>query len=105
VAFSSDRPVVDGAPLLGIQAAVTQLTGSGAPYVPAERIGVMEAIRCYTLGAAYAQFQERALGTLEVGKWADLCALDGDPRAVPPDALGRMGVVLTAVGGEVCFEA
>ena len=101
VAFSSDRPVVDGAPLGGIEAAVTQLTSSGAPYVPAERIGVLEAIRCYTAGAAYAQFQERALGTLETGKWADFCALDDDPREVEPTRIGTVGVALTVVGGEV----
>ncbi len=101
VALSSDRPVVDGAPLGGIEAAVTQLTGSGAPYVPAERIDVTQAIRWYTEGAAYAQFQERALGTLEPGKWADLCALDRDPRAVPPTEISKIRVVLTAVGGGV----
>jgi predicted amidohydrolase YtcJ len=105
VAFSSDRPVVDGAPLLGIQAAVTQRTGSGAPYVPAERIGVLEALRWYTEGSAYAQFMEQALGTLEVGKWADLCALDTDPREAPPDGIGAIRVVLTAVGGEVVHRA
>ena len=104
VAFSSDRPVVDGAPLLGIQAAVTQLTSSGAPYVPAERIDVLEAIRCYTSGSAYAQFQEGALGSLEVGKWADLCALARDPRTVPPPELGGIPVVLTAVGGDVVYR-
>jgi predicted amidohydrolase YtcJ len=104
VAFSSDRPVVDGAPLLGIEAAVTQRTASGAPYVPAERVRVLDALRCYTLGAAYAQFQEGALGSLEVGKWADLCALDGDPRAVSPDRIGRLGVVMTAIGGHVHYR-
>ena len=101
VAFSSDRPVVDGAPLGGIEAAVTQLTGSGAAYVPAERLDVLDAIRWYTAGAAYVQFQERTLGTLEVGKWADFCGLEDDPRRVEPTRLGRLGVTLTVVGGEV----
>ena len=104
VAFSSDRPVVDGAPLLGIEAAVTQRTASGAAYVPGERIGVLDALRAYTQGAAYAQFQEGALGSLEVGKWADLCALDGDPRAVSPDRIGRLGVVMTAIGGHLHYR-
>jgi len=62
-----------------------------------------DALRCYTLGAAYAQFQEGALGSLEVGKWADLCALDADPRAVPPDRLGAIGVIMTAIGGRVHY--
>ena len=105
VAFSSDRPVVEGAPLLGIEAAVTEATASGAPYVPAERIGVLEAIRWYTEGGAYAQFREGELGTLEVGKWADLSALAADPQSVPPGDLGRIKVVLTAVGGKVVYRA
>jgi predicted amidohydrolase YtcJ len=105
VAFSSDRPVVDGAPLGGIAAAVTQRTGSGAPYVPAERIDALQAIRWYTEGAAYAQFREHELGTLEVGKHADLCALDRDPTAVAADELETLRVTLTAVGGEVAHRA
>ena len=105
VALSSDRPVVEGAPLLGIEATVTELTASGAPYVPAERIDVLEAIRWYTQGGAYAQFREGELGTLEVGKWADLCALEVDPRSVAPADVGRIRVVLTAVGGEVVHRA
>jgi predicted amidohydrolase YtcJ len=105
VAFSSDRPVVEGAPLGGIEAAVTERTGSGAAYVPAERISVLEAIRWYTEGAAYAQFQEHALGTLVPGKWADLCALESDPTTVSPHELSKIRVVLTAVGGEVAYRA
>jgi predicted amidohydrolase YtcJ len=101
VAFSSDRPVVDGAPLGGIEAAVTQLTGSGAPYVPAERIDVLQALRWYTEGAAYAQFEEHALGTLEPGKWADLCVLAEDPTRVAPTSIGAIRVLMTAVGGRV----
>jgi hypothetical protein len=104
VAFSSDRPVVDGAPLGGIEAAVTQLTGSGAAYVPAERLDVIDALRFYTQGAAYAQFQEASLGSLEPGKRADFCALDRDPRRVAPTEISRLGVVLTAVGGEIVYR-
>ncbi|HXH82546.1 MAG TPA: amidohydrolase [Candidatus Tectomicrobia bacterium] len=105
VALSSDRPVVDGAPLGGIEAAVTQRTGSGAPYVPREGIAVMDAIRWYTAGGAFAQFREAELGTLEVGRWADLCALARDPRRVAPDEIARIPVVLTVVGGEVVHRA
>jgi predicted amidohydrolase YtcJ len=104
VAFSSDRPVVDGAPLGGIEAAVTQRTGSGAAYVPAERIGVLDAIRWYTAGAAFAQFQEHALGSLEPGKWADFCALARDPERVAPSEIAKLDVVLTAVGGEIVYS-
>jgi predicted amidohydrolase YtcJ len=105
VAFSSDRPVVDGAPLLGIQAAVTQRTDSRAPYVPRERIDVTRALTWYTAGGAYAQGRERDLGTLEVGKWADFCALAGDPRRVAPDTIGAIPVTLTAVAGMPVYQA
>jgi predicted amidohydrolase YtcJ len=105
VAFSSDRPVVDGAPLGGIEAAVTQLTGSGKAYVPAERLDVLDAIRWYTQGAAFAQFQEDALGSIEPGKRADFCALEKDPQKVVPTELAALRVVLTAVGGAIVHEA
>jgi predicted amidohydrolase YtcJ len=105
VAFSSDRPVVDGAPLAGIQAAVTERTESGAAYVLRERIDVTTALRWYTAGGAYAQGREADVGTLEVGKWADLCALGRDPRRVAPGEIGAIAVVLTAVGGRVVHEA
>jgi predicted amidohydrolase YtcJ len=104
VAFSSDRPVVDGAPLLGIQAAVTERTGSGSAYVPRERIDVTTALAWYTAGGAYAEAREGDLGTLEVGKWADFCALGRDPRRVAPSEIGAIPVVLTAVGGRVVHE-
>jgi predicted amidohydrolase YtcJ len=45
------------------------------------------------------------VGTLEVGKWADLCALGRDPRRVAPGEIGAIAVVLTAVGGRVVHEA
>jgi predicted amidohydrolase YtcJ len=105
VALSSDRPVVDGAPLLGIQAAVMGRTESGAEYVPRERIGVLQALAWYTTGGAYAQGRESALGTLEVGKWADFCALAGDPRRVAPDEIGAIPVALTAVAGTPVHQA
>lgn len=105
VAFSSDRPVVDGAPLLGIAAAVLERTASGAPYVPEERVTVQEAVRAYTLGAAYSAFAERELGTLEAGRWADFVVLDRDPFQVDPEELASLRVLRTVVGGQTVYEA
>ncbi|WP_322797930.1 amidohydrolase, partial [Thermoflexus sp.] len=79
VAFSSDRPVVDGAPLKGIQAAVLRCTQSGAPFAPEEALTVEEALRAYTFSAAYAAFAESELGALAPGRWADLVVLGEDP--------------------------
>lgn len=104
VAFSSDRPVVQGAPLLGIEAAVTEQTGSGAAYVPQEAITVEEALRWYTQGAAYSTFEEQEKGTLTPGQWADFVVLDSDPLRTPPQALAKIEVLKTVVGGEMVFQ-
>lgn len=99
VAFSSDRPVIPGAPLLGVESAVVERTASGAPYVPGEALTVEEALRCYTLGGAFAAFAEAEIGTLEVGKRADMVALEEDPLTVEPERLGRLRVVATFIDG------
>jgi hypothetical protein len=104
VAFSSDRPVVAGTPLWGIQAAVTQRTASGASYVPAEAITVEEALRWYTLGAAYSAFEEGEKGSLTPGKWADFVVLSTDPLRTDPATLAEEVTVLqTVIGGETVY--
>jgi hypothetical protein len=95
---------VNGAPLLGIQAAITQRTASGAPYVPLETITVEEALRFYTLGAAYSAYEEHEKGSLTPGKWADFVALSEDPCRVPAEHLDRITVLKTTIGGEIVFE-
>lgn len=104
VAFSSDRPVVNGSPLRGVQAAVCRRTQTGADYVPEERITAEEAIRWYTSGSAYAVFEEQYKGTLEAGKLVDFVVLSKDPFEVEPDRLGEIEVELTVIGGEVVYE-
>lgn len=97
---SSDRPVVRGAPLLGIHDLVNQRTSSGAPFNPAEALTGHEALRAYTHGSAYASHQEHDKGTLEVGKLADLAVLSGDPCTVAPETIKDIEVLRTMVGGE-----
>lgn len=104
VAFSSDRPVVNGAPLLGIKAAVRQHTAGGEPYVPEEAITVEEALRWYTLGAAYSTFEEKEKGSLEPGKWADFVVLSRNPLQTSLEELGGIDVLITVVGGQPVFE-
>jgi predicted amidohydrolase YtcJ len=96
---SSDRPVTDGAPLLGIQAMVTRTTGSGQPFGPHEAITAREALRAYTLGSAFASHREGRTGSLSVGKLADLVVLSDDPTAVEPDRIGAIRVLRTMIGG------
>lgn len=103
LALSSDRPVVEGAPLKGIQAAVLRRTRSGAPFAPEEGLTLLEALRAYTVGAAYAAFAEHELGILAPGRWADLVVLGQDPFEVDPEGLSEIPVLATVVGGTIVF--
>jgi len=107
LAFGSDWPVAPVSPLLGIDAAVRRRTLDGKHpqgWFPEQRLTVAEALRAYTLDAAYAAFQEKERGSLEVGKLADLVVLSRDildPRE--REHLAACEVVLTIVGGKVVY--
>jgi predicted amidohydrolase YtcJ len=101
---SSDRPVVKGAPLLGIHDMVNQRTASGRPFNPAEAITAEQAIRCYTLHSARAAFRETDLGSLEPGKLADFIVLSADPTAISPEDIAAVEVLATVVGGRVAHD-
>jgi predicted amidohydrolase YtcJ len=74
-------------------------------YTPEERISVEQAVTAYTLGSAYARFSEDKLGTLEVGKEADLVVLSQDIFSVKPEEIGKTKVLTTMAAGRVVFEA
>ncbi len=101
---SSDRPVVDGAPLLGIHDLVNQRTDGGEPFNPHEAITAEQALRSFTLHSAYAAFDERDKGSIEVGKLADLTVLDRDITTIDPAAIAETVVEATMVGGRFEFE-
>jgi predicted amidohydrolase YtcJ len=98
---SSDRPVVAGAPLLGIADMVNRRTSSGAPFNPDEAITAEQALRAWTWGSAYASRQEHAKGSVTPGKLADLVVLSEDPTAVSPERIAGLEVRATIVGGEL----
>ena len=94
-------------PLEGIYAAVTRRTLDDrhpGGWVPEQKIGVEDALRAYTVNAAYAEFQEREKGSLERGKLADLVVIDRDLTRVAPETIRDAKVVLTVVGGRVVYE-
>jgi predicted amidohydrolase YtcJ len=104
IAFSSDRPVVSGAPLLGIHAAVNQKTRSGQDYAPEEKITPEEALRCYTVNGAYTTYEENIKGSIEMGKLADLVVLAEDFTRVDPKIIKDIPVMATMVEGEFFYE-
>jgi predicted amidohydrolase YtcJ len=107
VAFGTDSPVASLNPLLGIAAAVTRQTADGKNpngWFPEQKISVEEAVRCYTLGSAYAEFQENVKGPLEVGKYADMIIVSDDIFTIDPPKIGQAKVLTTIVNGRVVYE-
>jgi predicted amidohydrolase YtcJ len=107
VTFGSDWTVAPINPLLGIYAAVTRQTLDGRNpqgWVPQEKISLEEALRCYTINNAYAAFEERQKGSIEVGKLGDLVVLDRDLFAIPPEDIPNTKILYTIVGGRVVYE-
>jgi predicted amidohydrolase YtcJ len=100
---SADTANIAGAPLDGAGQGGAQSTG--AIYIPDERISVADAVRAYTQGSAFAAFADKQVGTLEVGKLADLAVLSQDIFSAPPEAIGRTRVVTTMVGGKTVYTA
>jgi predicted amidohydrolase YtcJ len=104
LAFGSDWFVAPATPLEGIYAAVTRRTLDGANpngWYPEQKIGVEDALRAYTSGAAYASFDERDKGTLERGKLADFVIIDRDITRTAPEEIAQARVMMTVVGGRI----
>lgn len=101
---SSDRPVVDGAPLLGIHDMVNRRTRDGAELAAAEALTAEQALRAYTYGSAHATFMERVTGSLQPGLLADLAVLTDDVTAVAPERIRDISVVATVVGGAATYD-
>jgi hypothetical protein len=101
---SSDRPVSNGAPLLGMHDMVNRRTATGVPFNPGEAITIEQALRAYTVGSAYASRAEHTRGTIAAGMLADLVVLSDDPTAVSPACIGGIEVLATFVDGECRFS-
>ena len=103
VVFGSDWPVVTLDPFAGIDSAVNARTLAGDVWLPSHSLTVEEALRAYTSHAARAVHREDRVGTIEVGKYADLVILDQDPFTIPKEKIGSTKADYTIVGGKVVF--
>jgi len=102
---SSDRPVVDGRPLLGIEDMVARRTESGALFGKDEALTVEQAMRAYSVGSAFAERTELDRGSLGLGQLADFVVLGADPRAVAVSEISSVPVVATAIGGVLAYDS
>jgi predicted amidohydrolase YtcJ len=102
IAAGSDFPVESDNPFFGLHAAVTRTDHDGQPpggWHPEEAMTLLEAFRAFTLDAAYAQHQEKTLGSLEPGKWADFILIDRDLFKMNPADIWKVKVEQTWVAG------
>ena len=108
IAFGSDWFVAPPTPLEGIYGAVTRRTlddRNPGGWVPEQKITVEQALRAYTIDAAYASFEESVKGSIERGKLADIVIIDRDITTIPPETIREARITKTIVGGRVVFEA
>jgi hypothetical protein len=108
VLFSSDAPVCDPSPLVGIHAAVTRQRRDGTPaggWYPEQRIRVEDAVRGYTTAPAVFYGQTRKMGTLTFGKRADMIVLDRDIFKVDPMEIGDARVEMTIFDGRIVYRS
>jgi predicted amidohydrolase YtcJ len=106
VANGSDFPVEEPNPLRGFYAAITRQDESGNPssgWFPEQRMSRQEALRSWTVGGAYAAFEEQTKGSLTPGKLADFVMLSDDIMIAAPREILKTRVLMTVVGGEVVY--
>jgi predicted amidohydrolase YtcJ len=106
LAFGTDWPVAPLNPMLGLYAAVTRATLDGNNsngWIPEEKITLPEAVEAYTIGSAFAEFQERDKGSIAPGKLADMIILSDNIFDLKPEAIQNAKVETTIVGGKVIY--
>jgi predicted amidohydrolase YtcJ len=108
LAFGTDWNVAPLNPMLTVYAAVTRATLDGrnpGGWFPEQKLALPEAIEAYTLGSAYAEFQENEKGSITPGKLADMVLLSDDIFTIDPAKIRDVKVVVTFVGGKTVWDA
>ncbi len=103
----SDAPIEIVNPYHGLYAAVTRMDRDGQPaggWYPEEKMTREEALKSFTIWAAYGQFEETIKGSLKEGKLADFVVLDRDYMVCPESEIKDISPLMTVVGGEVVFK-
>jgi predicted amidohydrolase YtcJ len=103
IAAHSDHPCAPLSPFMAIHALVNRTTKSGLPIGESQKISVMEALKLYTLNAAYQQFDEDILGSIEEGKLADMVVLGKDILTVPSEEIISIPVDITIINGKIAY--
>ena len=106
LAFGTDWPVAPLNPMLGLSAAVTRATADGKNpdgWIPEEKITLPEALEAYTLGSAFAEFQENEKGSITPGKLADMVILSDNIFDLKPEAIRNAKVETTILGGKIVY--
>ncbi len=107
LAFGTDWDVAPLNPLLTVYAAVTRATLDGknpGGWFPEQKLTVAEAVQAYTMGSAYAEFQDREKGSITSGKLADMVLLSDDIFSIDPARIRDVKVLKTFVGGKLVWE-
>ncbi len=100
----TDVPVEPISPIASLHASITREMADGERFFPEQAMSRLEALKSYTIHCAYAVFEEDRLGTIEVGKLADLVVVDRNLLEVSDEELPEARVDLTMVGGEIRFR-
>jgi len=100
----TDAPVEDVDPIACYYATVSRKTWDGSVFYPDQRMNRMEALRSYTINGAYASFQEDILGSLTVGKLADIAVLSKDIMTIAEEEIPTAEVLYTIVGGKIAYQ-
>ncbi len=104
VSAHSDHSAAPYSPLMGIHALVNRETKAGKPIGQSQKISVMEALKLYTINAAYHSFDEDLLGSIEVGKYADMVVLGRDILTVPQENIMDIPIDMTMIEGKIAYE-